>query len=169
RYDRFVRGEKGGLLNDRELKGLALVRRHCGNCHEGELFTDNLYHNNGLNNDFSDLRQEMIHLGRYRISFRPKDIGAFKTPTLRNIMVSEPYMHDGRFDGIDAVLQHYSDGIKDTITTSRLLYRKEDKAGIPLSQQDKEDIVAFLYTLTDSSFLNNPLLSSFSYHSNNQN
>src|SRR5690606_23009838 len=122
RYDRFARGEKGGSLNDRELKGLALVRKHCGTCHEGELFTDNLYHNNGLDNDFSDVRNEMIHLGRYRISFRPDEIGAFKTPTLRNIMVTAPYMHDGRFDKIEDVLHHYAEGVKDAGTTSSLLY-----------------------------------------------
>lgn len=167
RYDRFVRREKAGWLNERELRGLALVRKHCGNCHEGELFTDNVFHNNGIDDDFSDLSHEMLHLGRYRISFRPEDIGAFKTPTLRNVMVTAPYMHDGRFDRIEDVLHHYAKGVKDAGTTSSLLYSADGKVGIPLSKEDKEDITAFLHTLTDSSFLNDPPLSPFNYRLNN--
>ncbi|MDO6435888.1 cytochrome c peroxidase [Cyclobacterium sp. 1_MG-2023] len=161
RYDKYVRNERGGNLNDLELKGLNLVQEKCSSCHSGELFTDNAFHNNGLDNSFTDESHELSYQGRYRITFELEDLGAFKTPTLRNTMVSAPYMHDGRFSGIEEVLEHYSEGVKAAKTTSRLLYQNNGKAGLALSDSDKEAIIAFLHTLTDEEFLYNPDFSGF--------
>lgn len=161
RYDKYVRNERGGNLNDLELKGLNIVQEKCSSCHSGQLFTDNLFHNNGLDNTFTDESHELSYQGRYRITFDPKDLGAFKTPTLRNVMVSGPYMHDGRFMDIEEVLAHYSDGVKAAETTSKLLYQNKGKAGIALSDFEKEAIIAFLHTLTDEVFLTNPEFSGF--------
>ncbi len=158
RYDRYVRQE-AGTLNAVELKGMALVKKHCASCHMGELFTDNSFHNNGLDDDFSDPGHELIHLGRFRVTFRPEDTGAFKTPTLRNAMVSAPYMHDGRLGTMEDVLRHYTEEVKDAPTTSSLLYQKNGKPGIPLTEEDKDAVIAFLHALTDSVFLTDPALS----------
>lgn len=153
KYDQSKKSETEVELSEQELMGFALVQNHCTVCHKGELFTDNLFHNNGLDADFSNGGHEMVLLGRFRITQEEKDRGAFKTPSLRNVMLSAPYMHDGRFNTIDEVLDHYSDGVNDVLTTSELVYQKEGGVGIPLSKSDKAAIKAFLHTLTDHDFV----------------
>ena len=153
KYDQSKQPEAGIALGEQELNGFTLVQNHCAVCHKGELFTDNRFHNNGLDSDFSDGGHELVLLGRYRISHDKKDMGAFKTPSLRNVMLSAPYMHDGRFNTIDEVLDHYSDGVQDVSTTSELVYQREGRAGIALSQSDKAAIKAFLHSLTDHDFV----------------
>lgn len=154
KYDQSLNPSAGVRLTESELKGLTLVKKHCAACHEGELFTDNKFHNNGIDDDFSDESHEMVYLGRYRISHAEADRGAFKTPSLRNSMISAPYMHDGRFETIDQVLDHYSGGVIDAVTTSPLLYQTNGKAGIPLSDLEKSAIKDFLHALTDWDFVN---------------
>ncbi|MDR7131442.1 cytochrome c peroxidase [Algoriphagus sp. 4150] len=156
RYDQSLRASSGVSLSESELRGLGLVRQHCGACHSGELLTDNQFHNNGIDGDFSDLSHEMIHLGRYRITHTEGDVGAFKTPSLRNVMVTAPYMHDGRFTSIDEVITHYTSGVADVETTSPLLFQQTGKVGISLTDDEKSAIKDFLETLTDHDFISNP-------------
>jgi cytochrome c peroxidase len=158
RYDKYKRNETGGNLTNAELQGLTLVQQKCQSCHKGELFTDNDYHNNGLDNDFTNTAFEGIFQGRYRVTFNPSDLGKFKTPTLRNIMLTAPYMHDGRFNNIQQVLDHYSNGIKASTTLDPVLYTSASPS-LALSSTDKQNIIAFLNTLTDSSFINSKALS----------
>jgi cytochrome c peroxidase len=159
RYDRFKRKQPGISLSFIEAEGLQLVQQHCQGCHTGELFTDNDYRNNGLDADFSNDQFEGIFQGRFRISYSPADLGKFKTPTLRNILLTAPYMHDGRFSNIEQVLDHYSDGVKKSASTDPLVMKKNNNTpGIPLSSNDKQKIIAFLATLTDSSFITHPQL-----------
>ncbi|MCE7057433.1 cytochrome-c peroxidase [Algoriphagus sp. AGSA1] len=153
KYDRWMGEASGVRFTDSELKGFALVKKHCASCHSGELFTDNKFHNNGIDEDFSDTSHEMIRLGRYRISHAEADMGAFKTPSLRNSMVTAPYMHDGRFGTMDEVLDHYANQVANTAYTSRLVFQNGEKAGIPLSQEDISAIKDFLHTLTDQDFI----------------
>ena len=103
----FVK-ESGGTLDADELKGLHLAEKFCFSCHATPLLTDNLYHNNGIDNDFTDDTELMMKKGRFRITNNPQDLGKFKTPTLRNIEKTAPYMHDGRFATLEKVLDHYS-------------------------------------------------------------
>lgn len=159
-YDLYRRGEQLDALSADQLRGLNLVRQKCGSCHAGELFTDNDFHNNGIDDDFSDGSHEGIYWGRYRITYNPLDLGAFKTPTLRNVMVSAPYMHDGRFKTIDEVLNHYRFDIKDTPVTASVLYQNNDRVGIPMTDKEVEDIKSFLNALTDETFLKNREFSS---------
>jgi cytochrome c peroxidase len=154
RYDKFKRAEAGGNLTTIELQGMNLVNSKCKACHSGELFTDDGYHNNGIDATFSD-DHEGIFQGRFRVSFDPNDMGKFKTPSLRNVMLTAPYMHDGRFKNIDEVLDHYQFGIKISPTTDQLLYQNQGQLGIPLSQTEREAIIAFLGTLTDHEFITN--------------
>lgn len=158
RYDKYKRHEPGGNLNDLELQGMQLVQTRCGGCHKGELFTDNDYHNNGIDADFSDNSLEGIYQGRYRITYDPADMGKFKTPTLRNVMLTAPYMHDGRFATIGQLLDHYSSGVKASATLDPQLRQANGQPGIPMSEQEKQAVAAFLNALTDSDFINNPAL-----------
>ncbi|QCR25077.1 cytochrome-c peroxidase [Pontibacter sp. SGAir0037] len=151
RYDRYIRNEAQGTLTSYELEGLSLFKKHCSNCHSSDLFTDNSYHNNGLDSEFSDAN-EALHFARGRITNQAADIGKYKTPTLRNIALTAPYMHDGRFSTLEEVLDHYSTGV--TYSPSLALQlQQNNKLGIPLSSSDKNKIVSFLLTLTDSSFI----------------
>lgn len=152
RYDRYSRGE--GTLTEKEETGLLLVQTKCGACHSGELFTDNLYHNTGLDTNWSSPEHEGAASGRFRITGNVIDIGAFKTPSLRNVEVTAPYMHDGRFSDLTDVLNHYSHTIKDSERLDSKL-KTAGEVGISLSQKEKEAILAFLKTLTDYEFLNN--------------
>ncbi len=155
RYDRYSRKEINGMLSTEELKGLALVNANCRSCHAGELFTDDSYHNNGIDNDFSNTDHDGLFQGRSRLTFNPADLGKYKTPTLRNIVLTAPYMHDGRFASLEAVLDHYHNGVKVSPTTDQLLYRNGGRPGVPMSAQDRKAIITFLHTLTDESFTTN--------------
>ena len=151
RYDKFKRNEAGGNLSAMELQGLELVRRKCQGCHAGELFTDNSFHNNGIDADFSNNQYEGLFQGRFRISYNPADLGSFKTPTLRNVALTAPYMHDGRFAKLEDVIDHYSDKIK----VSPTLDKGIPTDGFQFSSDEKRAILAFLKTLTDDEFIIN--------------
>lgn len=146
RYDKYVRGESGANLTLQELSGLAIFRLKCSTCHQGDLFTDGAYRNNGILGDFTNDK------GRYEVSSLPEDIGKFKTPSLRNVAVTQPYMHNGRFRTLESVMEHYASGVKVTPTLDQKLL-ENGMPGISLSDTEKQDLVAFLKTLTDESFI----------------
>ncbi|MFM6947809.1 MAG: cytochrome-c peroxidase [Aquirufa sp.] len=148
RYDKYVRNE-GEILTQQELEGMKLFKEHCSTCHSGELFTDQSYRNNGLQ------IQGTKDPGRFRITEKENDRYKFKVPSLRNIDVTSPYMHDGRFYTLDQVLEHYSLGIQKTPNLDPNLAN-----GIPLNADQRLQIIAFLKTLTDKEFLNNANFSS---------
>ncbi len=145
KYDRVMRGEAGVSFTGPESKGYALFKQHCASCHTEPLFTDHSFQNNGLAPD-SLLRD----VGRMKITQKSTDSLKFKVPTLRNIERSSPYMHDGRYRSLQMVLFHYSADIHASPTLAPQLRR-----GIPLTEDDKRNLVAFLKTLTDHTFLNN--------------
>jgi cytochrome c peroxidase len=150
RFDKYRRNETGGNLSAQELQGYAIFNQKCATCHATDLFTDNSFRNNGLpiNPTFNDV-------GRYRITLLDADLYKFKVPSLRNIELTAPYMHDGRFFTIDAVLNHYSSGMVNSTTLDPSL-NSNDTLGIPLSNQEKANLIAFLKTLTDNEFITNP-------------
>lgn len=158
RYDQYRRSEKEGSLTTMELEGMQVVGRKCKGCHSGEMFTDDAYHNNGLDNSFSD-EYEGTFQGRFRVSFDPADIGKFKTPSLRNVALTAPYMHDGRFKNLDQVLDHYQSGVKLTATTDPFVLQNSGQAGIPMTAFEKEAILAFLGSLSDYEFIHNKKIS----------
>jgi cytochrome c peroxidase len=147
RYDHYVRGEPGGDLNAEELAGLEVFKLKCATCHATDLFTDHQYRNNGLLDDFSFDR------GRNEVSQLPEDIGKFQVPSLRNIVSTDPYMHNGKLKTLEKVLEHYSSGVKESPTLDPLLRQADGTLGIPLSEKDKTNIISFLKTLTDEDFL----------------
>lgn len=144
KYDKFMRAEAGGTFDAQELNGLNLFRQKCASCHTEPLFTTFEYKNNGLDSVFTDL-------GRALITLDPNDEGTFKIPSLRNVELSYPYMHDGRLKNLERVLDHYSTGVKQSPTLDPSL-----ASGIPMTAQEKADIIKFLRTLTDHTFTSNP-------------
>lgn len=147
RYDKYVRQEAGGTLNAEELAGLNTFRQKCAGCHKGDLFTDNSFRNNGLKNDFSH------DGGRYTASLLDPDLGKFKVPSLRNVDKTAPYMHDGTYYSLEAVLEHYAGGVQESPTLDPLLRNTDGTRGIALSATEQKNIIAFLKTLTDEEFL----------------
>lgn len=151
RYDKFVRNEAGGTLSSQELQGRTLFQSNCASCHKTDLFTDGTFRNNGLppNPNLNDL-------GRETVTAFANDRYKFKVPSLRNIALTAPYMHDGRFGSLQSVLNFYSNGVQNTQNLDPLL-QQHPTLGIPLSQEEKEALIAFLRTLTDEEFISNPL------------
>jgi cytochrome c peroxidase len=117
----------------------------CFHCHGGALFQSQSFANNGLDSVFRDE-------GRYTTTKREGDRGKFAVPSLRNVAVTAPYMHDGRFRTLEEVVEHYCTGMKRSATLDPNLAKHPD-GGIPLSASDKRALVAFLRTLTDDRFL----------------
>jgi cytochrome c peroxidase len=156
RYDKYKRGETS--LSDQELAGLQIFQEKCASCHKGELFTDMSYRNNGLAvRRFRLNGVDTIDIGRERITLNPTDAFKFHVPSLRNVEITRPYMHDGRFRTLQQVLDHYDSGVQDSPTLDPLL-KQNNRLGIPLSQDEKDKLIAFLRTLTDEDFIRNPLL-----------
>lgn len=147
RYDHYIRKEANGILSVEELAGLETFKQKCASCHATDLFTDERYRNNGILNDFS------LDKGRNEVSTLPEDIGKFKVPSLRNLSATAPYMHNGKFKTIQSVLDHYASGVKNSPTLDPLLRQSDGTLGIPLSAEEKSNLIAFLKTLTDEDFL----------------
>lgn len=150
KYDKYVRGEVE--LTFDELKGMELIedqtKGDCFHCHVlGSTFTDFDFKNNGLDSVFTDL-------GRYRVTLKETDKGKFKTPTLRNIELTAPYMHDGRFKTLEEVLEHYNTGFAENSPNLDVNIALGKKGR--MSEIEKQQIIAFLKTLTDYDFINNP-------------
>lgn len=151
KYDEYLAGKT--TLTTAETEGLQLFEQKCASCHSGILFSDFDFRNNGLTTRFD--------LGRYHITLATSDSFKFKTPSLRNIEKSSPYMHDGRFNTLEQVLNHYSSGVVKTTTTLDTILQRNSQLGIPLTADEKTKIIAFLKTLTDNKFLNDSRFSEF--------
>ena len=153
---KFDRAQLGlAALTPQEQNGLNVFldegRGDCFHCHglpANPLWTDNAFHNNGLDEEFEDL-------GRGNVTGDPREFGLFRTPTLRNLKFTAPYMHDGRFATLDEVIDHYSEGLVFSETIDPLM-KAVDEGGVQLTESDKADLKAFLLSLSDDSFVNNP-------------
>jgi len=143
KYDWYLRGEYP--LSESEQRGLNVFsgRGNCVHCHGGPKTFIELFHNNGLDSIYVDA-------GREDFTKQITDRGRFRVPTLRNIAITAPYMHDGRFKDLPGVLGHYGDHIVESETLSPFLSR------LKLSREEKTDIISFLNTLTDTDFINDP-------------
>ncbi len=137
KYDEVVLGRNQASFSPLEQAGEQLFKLHCANCHQPPLFTNQDYANNGLDSSPSDE-------GRAAISGRATDWGKFRVPSLRNIALTAPYMHDGRFQDLNQVLTHYRLGIQSSPTLA-----PELDGGLAFSEADQAAIIAFLATLTD--------------------
>ena len=163
KYDQWRRGETE--LTDEEYNGYLIFLREggdpettpggqfggdCFHCHSeaGTQFSDYLFRNNGLDAHFAE------DPGHAAVSGLASDSGRFKTPTLRNIALTAPYMHDGRFSTLEEVIDHYNTGGVASATIDPFM--KYTTGGLQLTAGQKSDIIAFLHTLTDTLFVENP-------------
>jgi len=136
--DRFDQGQEEGAISPAAQHGLTLFREkaRCTKCHSGFNFTDEKFHNLGIGWD-----DNKVDLGRYMVTGTTEELGAFKTPTLREISRSAPYMHDGRFKTLEEVVNFYNKGgVKNPHQDPLIL-------PLELTDQEKSDLVQFLRTL----------------------
>jgi cytochrome c peroxidase len=157
KFDRYLNGK--AQLTPAELNGYVLFMTEqgadCFHCHGGDgnpLFTSNLFFNNGKDSVFTDPRD------RSAVTGSQSDIGAYKAPTLRNLVFRAPYMHDGRFKTIDEVLDFYNNKLVWSPSVSPLMHHINTH-GIRLTAWELADLKSFLLTMTDSSFVKNPKFS----------
>lgn len=151
KFDRFMRGEI--FLSDSEFNGFEmffdtspdLPDAECGHCHASPLFTTNEFRNNGIE-DVATL-DDFPDRGLGEVTGNRHDNGKFRIPTLRNIEYSAPYMHDGRFATLEEVVDHYNSGGFRVENTDPLI------RPLGLTEQQKADLIAFIRTLRDTSFL----------------
>jgi cytochrome c peroxidase len=151
KFDKWKRGE--ATLTAEEERGrlvyLNADKGDCTHCHSyGSTFTDYDYRNTGLDSIPEDR-------GRYRITLNTADDGKFKTPSLRNVAMTAPYMHDGRFENLLQCVEHYN---KNFHYTKNLAGELKTAVKGRMSEQDVHDVVAFLNTLTDEDFIKNSAL-----------
>jgi cytochrome c peroxidase len=157
KFDRALRGAE--KMSAEEKRGFQLFSTEydprrgqfgadCFHCHGGALFQSQAFANNGLDEEFKDP-------GRAKITGKESDLGKFAVPSLRNVELTGPYMHDGRFSTLEEVLAHYCTGIRRSATLDPNL-AKHPHGGVPLTEADQKAIVAFLRTLTDEALRPNP-------------
>ncbi len=146
KYDEVLLGKS--VFTKEETEGKKLFEQHCATCHAGVLFSDFKFRSNGLDTSFEKDR------GRARVTDTKTEEGKFVTPSLRNVALTAPYMHDGRFESLNGVLQHYISGVKASGATDSILIKEK----INLSAAQQQAVIAFLHTLTDSAFITNKKL-----------
>lgn len=154
RFDKYQYGGDASALSQQEKNGLAIFtgKGLCNNCHlMNALFTDRDFKNNGLDANPADE-------GLMKFTGNAADKGKFKVPTLRNIDVTAPYMHDGRFETLEEVVEHYSSQVKQS-SPNLDEHMVDFGSGVNLTAQEKAELVAFLKALTDQSFLTDPKFS----------
>jgi len=159
KYDKWLAGEAD--LTESEERGRLLFETEynpffpefsgadCAHCHGGDNFENDQYMNNGLDTDAS-----ITDIGREEVTNLPEDKAKFKVPTLRNIELTAPYMHDGRFATLEEVIDHYNEGTQTSSTVDPTIANTKD-TGLFLDAQDKIDLINFLKTLTDPTLATN--------------
>ena len=148
KYDRVMQEQEE--FSEKEKKGFELFmgdRANCSSCHSGFNFTNYSFENNGLQLQYADS-------GRMRVTKEESDRAKFKVPSLRNIALTGPYMHDGSIESLKEVVEHYSLGVKPNIALSPQV------RNIQLSEEEKEYLIAFLNTLSDFNFIENQIYKS---------
>lgn len=150
-YDHVM--QKRQRFTVEEEKGYALFQKNCASCHQGALQTDFSFRDNGLT---YNPRTEDV--GRMRVSLDAKDSLKFRVPSLRNVELTAPYMHDGRFRTLEAVLKHYTEDLRPNPNLDPAFKNADGSIGLRLNPDEQKAIIAFLKTLTDNDFISRPAL-----------
>ena len=176
-YDRYQRGDDTAL-SESALRGMDLFfseRLECFHCHSGFSFSDSVsspdfpfseqpFHNNGMYN-VGNTGKYPTNQGVYEVTGREEDRGKFKAPTLRNIGVTGPYLHDGSVETLEELIDFYAAGGRNITEGpnagdgTQHPNKSTFIAGFELSESERSDLIAFLHALTDETFLTNPALS----------
>lgn len=153
KYDQVIRGEKGISFTESEQRGYLFFQNNCSRCHSEPLFTDGDFHDNGLG------RNPAGDEGRYAVTLNPTDKLKFKVPSLRNLKWSAPYMHDGSIYTLSGVLDHYRKFMQHTENLDMGFRHMDGTRGVAMTDVEKEDLLNFLNTLNDETFVKKQLLS----------
>jgi len=149
RYDNYFYGDFTGFTES-ETNGFDIYfseKGDCIHCHAGPILTDNEFRNNGLDSELTDL-------GLADVTGLSTDEGKFKVPTLRNIEYTGPYMHDGRFETLEEVVEHYNSGVHaDSPNLDDEMHNASE--GLNLTNEEKTDLINFLKTFSEPDFLTN--------------
>lgn len=156
RFDLFLKGDYS-KMNDQEIRGLHLFRTkaRCMNCHYGQYLTDEDFHNIGL----TYYKRKYEDLGRYHVTGDPNDVGKFRTPSLRDVMNTAPWMHNGLFDNITGLLNIYNSGMQ--MNTAKPAVKAADPMApitdpkmkaLKLSKQEIQYVIAFLGAITATEY-----------------
>ncbi len=159
KYDQFIAGNASLTAEEERGRFLFFTEYNpsfpsasgadCQHCHGGSNFENDNYMNNGLDSDAN-----ISDIGRQIVTNNSADKGKFKVPSLRNIELTHPYMHDGRFNTLEEVVEHYN-LVTESSTIDGSFLQQTPNGGLNLSISDKAALVAFLRTLTDNTFINN--------------
>lgn len=156
RFDRYLLGQ--GNYSLEEVQGFYIFfseRGDCYHCHVNPMFTDNQLHNIGIDSIYSNVSDK----GLFNVTGDYKDIGKFRTPNLRNVALRSRFMHDGRFKSLEEVIEFYNTGVHRVDNLDPIMTKPGKEYGLQLSAEDKQHLLAFLRTLTDSTFINDTALS----------
>ncbi|MEM7748088.1 MAG: MbnH family di-heme enzyme [Pseudomonadota bacterium] len=166
-YDRYRYGGEPSAITSAAKRGEKLFfgqRLRCGQCHQAPHFTEAAtsarFHNTGLYNLKGIGQLPGNDQGLSDITNRPEDVGRFRTPSLRNVAVTAPYMHDGSIATLAEVIEHYKEGGRAARTGAPSPLRSKFVTGFELTTSEKADLLAFLRSLTDREFLSDPRFSS---------
>lgn len=146
-YDQYSEHNKTAAMSASAIRGMGLFfgdRTKCSQCHSGFNFSNYAFENNGLYEAYEDV-------GRFRLTGDDEDLALFKVPSLRNIELTAPYMHNGSLHTLEEVIDHYQSGGKNHPHKSNLIQP------LDLNQSEQSDLIEFLKSLTDEAFINNPL------------
>ena len=146
-YDHYENYGDLDALSHSEINGMDLFfsdKTNCYQCHGGFNFTNYAFENNGLYEQYNDV-------GRFRFTGNEEDLARFKVPSLRNIELTAPYMHDGSIESLEEVIEHYNSGGENHPHKNSLIHP------LNLNEKEKDELIAFLQSLTDDSFITNPL------------
>ena len=156
KFDKIERSEPGNSYTFEELQGRAIffgeppAGGDCFHCHGSSTFGSHEFMNNGLDKTFNDF-------GRFDFTEKENDKGKFKVPSLRNIAFTAPYMHDGRFATLEDVINFYANDVQpNSPNLDPLMKHKNTEFKLSLTEQDKQNLISYLMTLSDSSLTTNP-------------
>lgn len=178
-FDRYAYAMQDNALNESQIRGMDLFfseRLECHHCHGGFNFTQSTthekqlldrrpFHNTGLYNIDGKGSYPLADIGLNEITLDSNDMGAFRAPTLRNIALSAPYMHDGSISTLEEVIEHYNAGgradkqFNNQTQVLKNIYKSPFVKKLALTSKEKSDLIAFLNALTDESFVSDPQLS----------
>lgn len=150
KYDRYMRGEE--RLSYNEEMGMRIFfseKGDCFHCHTAMVTTDGEMHNTGLDSIYT----KTMDKGYFNVSGDPKDLGKFRTPNLRNVALRKYYMHDGRFTTLEQVIDFYDHGVKRVANVDPIMTKPGKENGLNLNPVEKQQLIAFLHTLTDEKFI----------------
>lgn len=178
-FDRYAYAMQDDALSESQIRGMDLFfseRLECHHCHGGFNFTQSTthekqlldrrpFHNTGLYNLDGKGSYPLADIGLSEITLDPNDMGAFRAPTLRNIALTAPYMHDGSIITLEEVIEHYNAGgradkqFNNQTQVLKNIYKSPFVKKLVLTSKEKSDLIAFLNALTDESFVSDPQLS----------